>query len=129
MSETSEPDEGATPVTRKTPGLYRNYVSFAGTAIAAAGFISIVLMLLLDLMGDEMARHNPYVGIFTYILFPSVMGLGILLIFFGMLWERRRRRRLAPDQIGRYPVLDLNDPRRRRSFLTFMLITFIFLFM
>jgi nitrate/TMAO reductase-like tetraheme cytochrome c subunit len=128
MSQTSEPDEGATPVT-KTPGLFRNYISFAGAAIAAAGLVSIALMLLLDLLGDEAASHNPYLGIFTYILFPTVMGFGIVVVLLGMLWERRRRRRLAPGEIGRYPVLDLNDPRRRRTFSTFLLLTFIFLFM
>jgi nitrate/TMAO reductase-like tetraheme cytochrome c subunit len=128
MSQTSEPEEGATPVT-KAPGLFRNYVSFAGAAIAAAGLVSIVLMLLLELMGGPEAGHNPYVGIFTYILFPTVVGFGIVIVVLGMLWERRRRRRLAPGDIRRFPVLDLNDPRRRRSFITFMLLSFVFLFM
>src|ERR1043166_2404949 len=117
-------DEVALPV----PRLYRNYISFAGMAITAAGLVSIVLMLMLDLFSNE-GKYNPYVGIFTYILFPTVMGFGLLLIPVGMLWERRRRRRLAPGDIGRYPVLDLNNPRRRRTFVTFMLLAFIFLFM
>src|SRR5438045_1460367 len=128
MSETSGPDEGATPVT-KAPSLFRNYISFAGAAIAAAGLVSIVLMLLLELMGGGAASHNPYIGIFTYILFPTVMAVGLIVAVLGMLWERRRRRRLAPGEVGRYPVLDLNDPRRRRTFSAFLLLTFIFLFM
>src|SRR2546421_8519273 len=102
MSETSGPDEGAIPVT-KAPSLFRNYISSAGAAAAAAGLVSIVLMLLLELMGDEAASHNPYVGIFTYILFPTVMGVGLVVVVAGMLWERRRRRRLSSDEIGRYP--------------------------
>ncbi|MDT7778550.1 MAG: hypothetical protein QOC99_1062 [Acidobacteriota bacterium] len=112
----------------RVPGLFRNYVSFAGAAIAAAGFVSIALMLLLEFTSNE-GRHNPYVGIFTYVLFPSVMIFGLLVIPTGMLWERRRRRRLKPEEIGRFPILDLNDPRRRRSFVILLLLTFIFLFM
>ncbi|HZI19804.1 MAG TPA: NapC/NirT family cytochrome c [Pyrinomonadaceae bacterium] len=108
------------------PGLFRNYVSYVGAAVA--GFVSIVLMVLLELTSGE-GHHNPYVGIFTYIIFPTVMGFGLLLIPAGMLWERRRRRRLAPDETGRFPVLDLNDPRRRRSVAAFLLLTFVFLFM
>jgi hypothetical protein len=121
-----EKPEDAKPA-RKTPGLFRNYISFAGAAIAAAGFVSIVMMILLEVTGSE--SHNPYLGIFTYILFPSVMGFGLLLIPVGMLWERQRRRKLSPEEIGRYPILDLNNPRRRRSFVTFLSLLFLFLFM
>jgi uncharacterized membrane protein YbhN (UPF0104 family) len=117
---------GAEPV--PVPELFRNYVSFAGAAIAAAGFVSITLMILLEFTSNE-GRHNPYVGIFTYVLFPSVMVFSLLVIPTGMLWERRRRRRLKPEEIGRFPVLDLNDQRRRRSFVTLLLLTFVFLFM
>ena len=113
--------------TQKVPGLFRNYVSFAGAAIAAAGLVSIALMILLEVTGSE--SHNPYLGIFTYIIFPSVMGFGLLLIPVGMLWERRRRRKMSPEEIGRYPILDLNNAQRRRSFLIFCGLMFLFLFM
>src|ERR1043165_7108634 len=95
------PDDGQTPEP-KARSLFRNYLSFAGAAIAAAGFVSIVLMLLLEFMGGERSGNNPYTAIFTYILFPSVMGLGLAVALLGMLWERRRRRRMKPDEIGRY---------------------------
>ena len=120
--------ESAPPAAGR-PSVFRNYVSFAGGAIAAAGFVSIVLMLLLEFVGGEAHGHNPYTGIFTYIIFPSVMGFGLALFLLGGAWERRRRHRMKPDEIGRYPVLDLNDPRRRRTFVTFLLLAFIFLFM
>jgi hypothetical protein len=123
--EVREPEE--VTVAPKVPGLFRNYISFAGAAIAAAGFVSIALMILLELTGSE--DHNPYLGIFTYIIFPAVMGFGLLLIPVGMLWERRRRRRLLPEEIVAFPILDLNNPQRRRSFVTFLVLMFIFLFM
>jgi hypothetical protein len=112
-------DAAEADVPMPVPRLYRNYVSFAGMAIAAAGLVSIVLMLMLDFFSNE-GRYNPYVGIFTYILFPSVMGFGLLLIPVGMLWGRRRRRRLAPSEIGRYPsststTLDAVAPSSRSS--------------
>jgi hypothetical protein len=51
------------------------------------------------------------------------MAYGLLVIPAGMLWERRRRRRrLKPEEIGRYPVLDPNGPRRRRSFVVLLLL-------
>jgi hypothetical protein len=137
MSETKERDEkheqdaagaGPAPPAAKRPSVFRNYVSFAGSAVAAAGFVSIALMLLLEFVGGDEHGSNPYTGIFTYILFPSIMGFGIVLFFLGGAWERRRRHKMRPDEIGRYPVLDLNDPRRRRTFVTLMLLTLVFLF-
>ncbi len=128
MSEDTEAPTAEAPTPPvKVPRLTRNYISFAGMAIAAAGFISIVLMVLFELTGAE--DHNPYIGIFTYIIFPSVMVFGLFLIVAGMIWERRRRRRHSPEEIAAFPILDLNNPRRRRSFITFLVFMFIFLFM
>ncbi|HYY97876.1 MAG TPA: NapC/NirT family cytochrome c [Pyrinomonadaceae bacterium] len=134
MSREEEPVKedagaGAAATAGKPPSVFRNYVSFAGTAVAAAGFVSIVLMLMMEFMGGDESGGNPYTGIFTYILFPSVMGFGLTVFLLGGVWERRRRHKMRPDEIGRYPVLDLNDPRRRRIFVTFLLLSFIFLFM
>jgi NapC/NirT cytochrome c family, N-terminal region/Cytochrome c3 len=131
MSEETEatPEKTKAAAEPTVPSLLRNYVSFIGAAIAAAGFVSVVLMLLLEFLGGERASNNPYTGIFTYILFPSVMVLGLSVALAGMVWERRRRHHMRPDEIGRYPVLDLNDPRRRRNFVAFLLLAFVFLFM
>src|ERR1043165_7541163 len=115
MSQTSAPDEGATHVA-KAPGLFRNYISFAGSAIHAARLVSIVLMLLLEFLGDGAASHNPYVGIFTYILFPTGLGFGLVVVVFGMLWERRRRRRLPPGDRGPYPRPRPHNPNTARTF-------------
>jgi hypothetical protein len=109
----------------KIPSLFRNYISFVGTAIAAASATCIILLFLLELTGGN---HSPYLGILTYILFPSVLVFGLVLIPIGMLWERRRRRRFAPGSIDRYPKFDLNDPVRRRIFFIFLGASFLFIF-
>src|SRR5918911_3416673 len=107
----------------KTPSLYRNLISLAGTAIVIAALISIVFLFLAEMT----TRENPYIGIFTYIVFPGVLIFGLAVVFLGALIERRRRRRLSPEEIGAYPVIDLNDPRRRRRLLTFAGFTVLFL--
>lgn len=111
----------------KAPPLFRNYTSFVGTAIALASFTCILLLFLIEVSGR--GAHNPYLGIFAYIMFPSVMMFGLLLVPAGMLLERRRRRRLSPEEIAAYPTFDLNDPRRRRNFLIFLAVTVVFIFM
>jgi nitrate/TMAO reductase-like tetraheme cytochrome c subunit len=117
MSEDEQPN-------LKPPSLFRNYVSFAGAAITIASLVSVVLLFLIELTATA---ENPYIGILTYIIFPSFLVFGLFVIAAGMLLERRRRRRNAPTEIMPYPRLDLNDPHARRAFLIFISITFVFI--
>lgn len=108
------------------PSLFRNYTSFTGAAIAFASLACIVLLFLIEITG---ATDNPYLSIFTWILLPTVLIFGLFVIFAGMWWERRRRRRAPDSGTLEYPMLDLNDPRRRRALFVFMGLSFIFVFM
>lgn len=115
------------PPTQKPPSLLRNYVSFAGFAIVAASLTSIVLLILIEVTGS--AGDNPYSDLITFILFPSILLFGLFVVLVGALIERRRRRTRSAAEIAAYPILDLNDPRRRRAFLVFLSLSFAFLFM
>lgn len=129
MSEETQ-DKGQREVEEKTsrqksPSLLRNYVSIGGVAIVAASLASIALLILIELTETT---DKPYLGIFTYIIFPAVLLFGLSLVALGMLLERRRRRRLKPGEIAAYPILDLNNPQRRRAFFTFLGASFLFIF-
>ena len=109
---------------RKAPRLFRNYISFVGAAIAIAALASGVLLFLMEITSHQ---ENPYLGILTYIVFPSVLIFGVMIIVLGMVLERRRRRRAAPGDVLAYPRLDLNEPHARRAFFVFLSITFLFI--
>ena len=110
-------------VSSKPPGLFRNYISFIGGAITVASLVSLVLLFLVEITSKQ---ENPYLGLLTYILIPSVLIFGVLVIIVGMILERRRRRKGKSSQIPTYPTFDLNDPRARHAFLIFLLVTFFF---
>lgn len=112
------------PLTPKKPSLFRNYISFVGAAIVIASLASVLLLFFIEITATV---ENPYVGILTYIIFPSILIFGLAVITLGLILERRRRRRVAPDAVMAYPKLDLNDPHARRAFLTFLVITFFFI--
>lgn len=106
--------------------LLHNYLSFAGIAIAAAGLTSFILLVLIELSGT--AADNPYTALVTYIFVPGVLLFGLFLVVVGVLLERRRR--LDPEaHVTRFPILDLNNARSRRSFLVFLSLAFLFLFL
>jgi hypothetical protein len=122
---TSEPSAAEIqPV--KAPSLFQNYISYFGLLIAAASLTSIVLLLLLQFTSRF---DNPYTDLIIFIFVPSLLVFGLVVAFFGAFLERRKRRTMHPDDIGKFPVIDLNDPGRRRRFVAFLMITFAFLFM
>ena len=104
---------------KTAPGLMRNYISLAGVALSLASLTSILLFIFIELSSDS--HSNPYLGILAYIILPAFLILGLLLIVAGLLRERRRRRRLAPDEIAAYPAIDLNDPRHRRRLVAIVI--------
>ena len=94
-------------------GLYRNTISYFGGLII---IISILLILLFLLLSFSLRRPSPYIGIFTYMIFPLFLTLGLLTFLYGLLWESRRRRRLGAKEALPYPRLDLNNLRQRKIF-------------
>ena len=121
MSE--KPKSKPTAFPFELTSLFRNYISFVGTAITAAAFVSVVLLFLVEITSKQ---ENPYLGILTYIILPSVLSLGLVIIVLGLLIERRRRHKGTPSEIAAYPRLDLNDPKARRAFFVFLFCTFLF---
>ena len=108
----------------KPPSIFRNYITLVGAAIVIASLVSVVLLFLIEITSRG---ENPYLGILTYIIFPSILMFGLFVVALGAVIERRRRRRASPAEIAAYPRLDLNDPRARRAVFTFLSIVFVFI--
>jgi hypothetical protein len=124
--ETTEttPTEEPTAEENST-SLFQNYISYFGFAIAAAALTSIVMLVILEFYATN---ENPYTDLITFIFVPTVMLFGLFIALVGAILERRRRRHAERSKLKPFPILDLNDPRRRRSFLVFLGLAFIFLF-
>ncbi len=94
-------------------GLYRNSTSYFGVIVVA---INAGLILASLIWQFSIRQPSPYAGIFTYMIFPAFLTLGLLIFFYGMRRESLRRRRLGTTEALPYPRLDLNDPRQRKKF-------------
>src|SRR3989337_2047633 len=86
--------EPAMPEDVKRGGLYRNAISFFGAYVAIISVFLIIFSLLLQF---SFKSHSPYIGIFSFMVFPAFFTLGAILFLYGMLRGAIRRRRL-PDQ-------------------------------
>ena len=58
----------------KSAGLYRNPISYVGGLIAAG---SAPLIIGTVLVGFSLKQPSPYLGIFTYMIFPGFLVLGL----------------------------------------------------
>ncbi len=106
----------------KLPPSAYNPLSALGAAVALVCALVGLALLAAGLFFEE--QHNPYFGIFLYLVLPAVLVAGLLLIPIGML---RRRRRRAAEPGGRWPVIDLNRPAHRSAALIFVAGTALFL--
>lgn len=108
----------------KRPSLLRNGTSLVGTAIAVAALVAILFLMLVEFFGPA---SSPYLGILTYIVFPAILVMGLLVMLVGALRERKRRHSIEATGQVPYPRLDLNSAHTRRQLYVFSGATVIFL--
>lgn len=103
------------------PPYVYNPITLIGAAIAALSSGLIIFLFILDFFSTE---ENTYMGILTFIVIPTFLIIGLLLIAYGIFRERRREVRGIIR--GSYlPIIDLNDPKKRAMFLTFSIGTIV----
>jgi nitrate/TMAO reductase-like tetraheme cytochrome c subunit len=102
-----------TSTRKKGTGLHRNTLSYIGIIITACGAVLTLLSLFLIFSG---ITSSPYLGIFSYMIFPAIIVFGVLIILLGTRLESRRRKKAGTTDALPYPRLDLNDRKQRRKF-------------
>jgi len=93
----------------KLPKHYYSWTTFVGGAIALISFFMIVILFLVSLV---FSGGDNYSGLFTFIILPAVMIMGIIVALVGKLTDLRRKHKGADDEVN-YPIVDFNDPRQR----------------
>ena len=113
------PGEKKPPTPRPGPGpvaLYRNWISFAGTGIAAVGlFVFVVLTAYHTIGGGAVAE--PYGDLVIFFGPPMLVIAGVAVVLIGMYVQWLRWRRHKPLSFARYPKWDLNVARERKALL------------
>ncbi len=104
----------------KIPRSIYNWVSITGLILVANAVILMLVLFIISLLATE---SNTYVGVYLYIVLPTVLILGIILAIIGMV---RKRKKIA-EPGTRWPVLDMNSKKQRDSVIIISIFTFLFL--
>ncbi len=92
--------------------LWRNSLTVAGGLISGVTTLFLLSFLFFDLLAPN---PNPYLGVFTYLIFPIILVIGLLMITIGLWVARRKHLREGIKATAYYlPRIDFNDPRQRR---------------
>lgn len=102
------------------PKSISNWISIMGALLAINSFILIVILFVQALFSQH---QNPYNGMFTFIILPTILVIGLIMIPVGMLIKRLRTR--EDDQ--RWPILDMNNSRQRQKLIVVSIFIFLFL--
>lgn len=112
MPETASPSPAPA---RPARSHFNNWISAIGAVIAVGALFSFALLVWMDFtQGDK----NPYLGIFTYLVAPGFLILGLGLVGFGWWAQRRWAIKHAATMPDKWR-LNFQNPRQRRLLLAF----------
>lgn len=100
--------------------LCNNPLSVIGIFIVAASFLLSIAFQMFALTGEGM---NPYFDVMGYLVLPSALILGLIIVPVGALWKRHWLRKHAGQTIPRYVQIDMNDRPTRGAFLIFLFLS------
>ena len=110
---------GRPPTPRRGPGpvaLYRNWISYAGTGIAAVGLLVFAVLTAYHTIGGG-ALAEPYGDLVIFFGPPMLVMAGVAVVLIGMYVQWIRWRMHKPLSFARYPQWDLNVARERKALL------------
>ncbi|MFC1724586.1 NapC/NirT family cytochrome c [candidate division KSB1 bacterium] len=105
------------------PRSIQNSLSMIGAVIALINLIIFVLLFFAQIF---LIPDNPYIGIFTFLVFPMFFIIGLLLIPLGAYRQRRRKLKGEPEKKKGLPVIDLNKEEHRNALFIFIAVVVFF---
>jgi nitrate/TMAO reductase-like tetraheme cytochrome c subunit len=108
---------------RKFPSSFYNPITLLGTAVATITFTIILFLIIVETISS---KDSPYLGIITFIILPTILILGLLLIAFGIYREHFREKH-GKHRNEQLPKIDLNDLKQRRAISIFLIGTVVLL--
>ncbi len=100
----------------KLPLSFYNFTSYIGSIIASVGLFLFVFVFIISFFFDV---GSAYMGLILWIVIPSFIVFGLLLIPIGMIRQHKRDKKEIRSDEKEWPVVNLNEPRTRNALAIF----------
>ena len=103
----------------KLPSSIKNWVSITGAVLAVFNLATILSLMLLSTV---FSFGGSYIGLIIYIVLPTFMIFGLLLIPIGMrIHQKEARREEVAGEVRNWPILNFNNVGTRNATLIFVI--------
>lgn len=109
----------------RLPKSFYSWTTITGAVLASISFMLIVFTLLISLLFP--AEGGNYLGLFTFIILPVFLIIGLILIPIGTIRKAKKDKKRAVQRDVKFPIVDLNQPNQRMVVGIFVIGTVIFL--
>jgi len=110
----------------KLPNSVNNRLSITGAIVAFISLMFIVFFFIISLFYTE---GGNYLGLFTYIILPVFLILGLILIPIGMIGKMKRMKKGIEPVKGKPWIIDFTDKRHRNATFIFAFGTILLVFL
>ncbi len=100
---------------KKFPESFYNLTTIVGVAIALISFGLILFLIILETFATD---QKPYMGIIAFVILPTFLIFGLILISYGILRESRKIKSGKHKEFE-FPKIDLNNPKQFSAFIVF----------
>lgn len=110
----------------KLPKSFYSWTTITGAALASISLLLIIFMMLVSFI---FGKGDNYTGLFTFIILPVFLIIGLIMIPLGAIRKIKEAKKLTDDErkLNKFPVVDLNEPTQRKAVIIFATGSVIFL--
>ncbi len=110
---------------RRLPKSFYSWTTISGVVLASVSFLLIVFALIVSLIFPD--GLGDYIGLFTFIVLPVFLVIGLIMIPVGTFVKMKKDKRRKVEREVKFPIVNLNDPGQRLVVIIFVVGTAIFL--
>jgi drug/metabolite transporter (DMT)-like permease len=108
----------------KLPRSFYSWTTISGIALA---FISLLLIIFMMVINLVFGRGDNYSGLFTYIVLPVFLIIGLIMIPVGAIRKMKELKKHKEEPETKLPIINLNEPAQRSAVIIFAIGSTIFL--
>lgn len=108
----------------KLPKSFYSWTTISGAALATISFVLIIFTLAISFIFPS--EGGNYLGLFTFIILPVFLIIGLLMIPLGTFRKMKKDQKQEVQRDEKFPIVNLNDPKQRTVVVIFVAVTTIF---